>query len=53
MDKVPEHLRLPSKLLRLKHTPDGRLLWRKVFFDISNEAKEAERIREDIDNSKQ
>jgi len=47
MDKVPDELKLPSKLLRLKHTPDGILLWRKAYYNIKQEIEEAEKLKEE------
>lgn len=50
MDKVPDNLKLPSKLLRLKHTPDGLLLWRKAYFDIKSEVEEKEKLKEQMND---
>jgi hypothetical protein len=49
MDKVPDEWKLPHKLFQLKHTPDGKLLWRKAYLDIKHEYEENERLKRQVE----
>lgn len=44
LDKVPNEYKLPSKILELRNTPDGMLLWRKAFVEIKKDQKLAKNI---------
>lgn len=44
LDKVPDEYKLPSKILELRNTPDGILLWRKAYVEIRKEQKLAREV---------